>query len=205
MYERMIDDMDINAGAILDGDAGRGGRPADLREDPGRRQRQEDQERAATASARRSSPRGTSGRRCESGHGRGGAVAARARAPGDRPGPGGAGMRLARLVPRASRSPTRRTWGVPSSAARTCSGGPCRGSCPGSGSSSRSSARRWRTSATSRTCRSALPIVLAAGLIAGAALALGDLMLRGLKLRRLLGPWSASPWRSAWGPPGWAW
>ena len=47
MYERMIDDMDINAGAILAGRSVRRRRPRDLRGDPRRRQRQEDQERAA--------------------------------------------------------------------------------------------------------------------------------------------------------------
>ena len=45
MYEHMIDDMDINAGVILDGHAGRGGGPANLRGDSGGGQRQEDQER----------------------------------------------------------------------------------------------------------------------------------------------------------------
>ena len=45
MYEHMIDDMDIDAGVILDGDARRGRRPADFRGDSRRRQRQEDQER----------------------------------------------------------------------------------------------------------------------------------------------------------------
>ena len=43
--QHMIDDMDINAGRVLEGVAGRGGRPADLRGDPGGRQRREDQER----------------------------------------------------------------------------------------------------------------------------------------------------------------
>ncbi len=45
MYNHMIGDMDINAGEVLEGVVGRGSRPGDLREDPGGRQRQEDQER----------------------------------------------------------------------------------------------------------------------------------------------------------------
>ena len=45
MYNHMIDDMDINAGVILEGTPVEDGRQGDLREDPGRRQRQEDQER----------------------------------------------------------------------------------------------------------------------------------------------------------------
>ena len=66
MYEHMIDDMDINAGVILDGTPRRERRPRNLREDSGRRQRRRRRRASSTASATKSSCRGESGRRCES-------------------------------------------------------------------------------------------------------------------------------------------
>ena len=53
MYERMIDDMDINAGEILARPQRRRRRPRDLRGDPRRRQRREDEERAPRRRRRR--------------------------------------------------------------------------------------------------------------------------------------------------------
>ena len=65
MYERMIDDMDLDAGPILEGEPVESVGRRLFEHDPGRGQRQADQERAATASARRSSRHGRSGPRSE--------------------------------------------------------------------------------------------------------------------------------------------
>ena len=52
LYNHMLGDMDINAGRILEGRAGRRGREGDFRGDPCRRQRQEDQERTERSGRR---------------------------------------------------------------------------------------------------------------------------------------------------------
>ena len=65
MYEQMIDDMDIDAGAILEGEPVEERRPAALRGDPRRGERRPTRRASSTASARRSSPPGPSGRPCE--------------------------------------------------------------------------------------------------------------------------------------------
>ncbi len=46
MFERMSDDMDLNAGTILEGESVASGRRTHVRDDPGRRRRSNDQERA---------------------------------------------------------------------------------------------------------------------------------------------------------------
>ena len=65
MYERMIDDMDLDAGTILAGPRRRGSRPRNLRRDHRRGQRQDRPRASSTASARKNSSPGTSARRCD--------------------------------------------------------------------------------------------------------------------------------------------
>ena len=56
IYKRMLDDMDINCGDILDGVIDRGEGQGDLRDHPARRLRREDQERAARLRRQRVRP-----------------------------------------------------------------------------------------------------------------------------------------------------
>ena len=63
MYERMIDDMDINAGAILDRHAGRRSRPARSSSSSWKSPAAARPRANSTASAKKSSPPGASGRR----------------------------------------------------------------------------------------------------------------------------------------------
>ena len=171
MYERMIDDMDINAGTDPRRGVGRGRRPAALRADPRGRRRRARPRARPPGSARRSSPLGSSARSSEAGG------AGRGRS---------APSWLVLIV-------AGRRWKSPGSAG-SCSS-PCR--TPASPAANglagsnlpdpgRARGRPGRAASASRTSGMALdelshvenlpqrlPIVLAAALIAASAIALG--------------------------------